>query len=163
MGTGLTNNMNIDPKVFDEKNYTNPKFIPVTNKQVIELHKKIQDLQKKANPFIERFQEIEDKFNEIRKPLADLEAELLPKLKEYKSSVEKETQDLQDELEKLNQQSSRIQEKMQPIVHTELDGKLAEFEDIVGVELVDNVLHYKIQDRLEEVVKNLRKTKTTIK
>jgi DNA repair exonuclease SbcCD ATPase subunit len=143
--------MQIDSKFLTEENYSNPRFVPVTSEKVKYFYEEIQNLQKEANPKIQRFNEIETKMIELRKPFDD-----------YKNEVEAETKQLKDELDALNQKSSALQEKMLPLVLEDIAGKLNEFDDIVGVDRQDDVISYKIHDKLEDTVKALRNSKKSM-
>lgn len=129
--------MQIDPNVFKEENYTNPRLIEVQNAEVKELYEIILGHQKTANPFINRFQEIE----------------------ELKAQLKKEQEDLMAKMEAEDQLASKVKEKLVPMLEDEILPQLGEFDEFVGLEKIDDKMYAKINDKVEEIVKAIREKK----
>ena len=97
----------------------------------------------------------------------------LAKLLEERSPLVQAGRDLQDEMEamkktfqeKIDAQSkvaekiNKIKDKIVPILHKEMQGKLAEFEDTREAEIRDGVIIVTVGDHLEDFKKRFHEQK----
>jgi chromosome segregation ATPase len=140
--------MQIDNTLLKEENYTNPRYVEVTDEKIIELHQSIKDLQEEINPHLDRFNEIEEKKAELKKPF-----------NEYAKEVEPELKEIMETLEQREQRASKIKEQLIPLVRDIVSPILGEFEDFAGLELHEGKLCVKINDEVEESIKRIREAK----
>lgn len=140
--------MHIDEKTIAPQNYTNPRFVDISNKETKKLYEDILALQKGINPKLTRLEEITKKKEELKKPFLD-----------YVAEVKQEEEDLIAFMEGEDAKARKIKEKLIPLVEDEVNPHLGDFDEFVGLEINGKKLVAKINDRIEEFIKSVRNQK----
>lgn len=137
--------MQIDPKFLTPENYTNPRYIKITNDEIGTLYDQIVAHQNNVNPFLTRYEEIEAKKAELKKPYDD-----------YCAEVKQELDDMMEKMQSEDQLAKKIKDKLVPMVEEEILPQLGELDEFVGLEKKDDGYYAKINDRIEEWIKAIR-------
>lgn len=140
--------MQIDETILAPQNYSNPRFVEITNPEVKSLYEEVLDFQKAINPKLERLEEITTKKEELKKPYQD-----------YCAEVKAEEEELIAFMEGEDAKARKIKEKLVPLVEDEVMPKLGDFDEFVGLQVEGDKLVAKVNDRIEEFVKTIRNQK----
>jgi len=154
--------MQIDKKILNPENYKGFRKIIILNSTVKNLKNEINKLQKQANPILKNMEKIsksyENEQNEILKlqsQINDIKAKIKPDQDKYNIELEK--------LKLLDAKADLIKNKIYPIVQSEIDGKLDEFEEARDIIEEKGVIYIKIYDKIEEYIKSIRTKNAVVK
>ncbi len=154
--------MNIPKEVLSEKNYSGTRLIEITNPLVNKYVKEITKIQvEKLNPLLNdaKYKSLTSKMDVLYSQIGQLN----DKLKQLKLEVEPiraEYDVFAEKMLKLEQKAQLIKNKIQPIIDSEISGKLGEFEKPLHAKEKNGKIYVEIQDEIEETVKNIRARKT---
>lgn len=138
--------MQIDKTLLTEENYSNPRYVEITDTEAINLYEKIKAHQDAVNPFLKRYEEIEAKKAELKAPYD-----------EYLKEVQPEVDEMLEKMKAEDQKAAKVKEKLVPLIEAEVLPHLGELDEFVGIEKKEDGKYYaKVNDRIEEWVKAVR-------
>lgn len=140
--------MQIDEQVIAPTKYSNPRFVEIKDKKVKELYEQVLEFQKVINPKLERLEEITQKKEKLKKPFND-----------YCAEVKAEEEELIAFMEGEDAKARKIKEKLVPMVEKEVMPELGDFDEFVGLQINNDKLVAKVNDRIEEFIKSVRNQK----
>jgi arginyl-tRNA synthetase len=148
--------MQIPKDILSEKNYEGSRYIEVKNEKVAELMKEIKKFQEEANPYLT----VMDKYAKVLDPyyvkIQGLQ-EQISKIKEEMAEDKLKYDEELDKVQKIDQKAQMIKNKLTPIVMKEIEGQLSEFEIAVQTKEKNGKIFVEVQDKLEELIKSIRR------
>jgi chromosome segregation ATPase len=130
------------------------RLIPIENKNLLTLKKKLDEYQKEANPFLDQLdvhtKELDPFFTQLREleeKKNDLRKEMTPIKEKYDEVIA--------EIEKIEQKAQLVKDKMKPIVDTFVADKLEQFERPAEIIERNGEMLIKVIDEVEEYKERL--------
>jgi predicted nucleic acid-binding Zn-ribbon protein len=154
--------MQIPKEYLDPKNYQGTRLVEITDKKVLALRKDISAFQPQAKPFLDEVEKYGKELDPYYKQIVDLQ-EQINNIKKKMGPAKEIFDKNVAELEKIEQKSQLIKNKIQPIVTKLMENELGEFETMRKLVDKDDKLFVEVVDELEEKITQIRKVKANKK
>lgn len=152
--------MKIPLELLAEKNYDGSRLFEITDEKVITLKKEIETYQPVAKPYLEKMEKLGKELDPFYTKIRELDAEKDKIKKEMQPTLDSFNAELKH-MEKIQQKTDVLKDKIRVIVSKILEKELGEFESAreLRPDETTGKLFVEIIDEIEEKVKAIRMVK----